>query len=87
MRTPCLVTCQLGLNVPRYPTLPNIMKAKKKEIEAIPFGDLLREETRTATVSFHPPAKKGGGIGLEGDAAGLADRLVGILREKTAVLR
>ena len=27
---PLLVTCQLGLNTPRYPTLPNIMKAKKK---------------------------------------------------------
>jgi electron transfer flavoprotein beta subunit len=27
---PALLTCQLGLNTPRYPTLPNIMKAKKK---------------------------------------------------------
>ena len=41
MKTPALVTCQLGLNVPRYPTLPNIMKAKKKEIVAIPVADLL----------------------------------------------
>jgi len=31
---PALFTCQLGLNTPRYPTLPNIMKAKKKEILA-----------------------------------------------------
>ncbi len=29
---PALFTCQLGLNTPRYPTLPNIMKAKKKEL-------------------------------------------------------
>ena len=36
LKAPALVTCQLGLNVPRYPTLPNIMKAKKKEITAIP---------------------------------------------------
>lgn len=28
--SPALLTCQLGLNTPRYPTLPNIMKAKKK---------------------------------------------------------
>jgi len=58
MRTPALVTCQLGLNIPRYPTLPNIMKAKKKEITAIPVGDLLKEAAMATTTSFHPPAKK-----------------------------
>jgi electron transfer flavoprotein beta subunit len=87
LRTPALVTCQLGLNVPRYPTLPNIMKAKKKEIQAVPVADLLKEEPLAATVSFHPPAKKGGGIVLEGEVGGLVDQLVGILKEKTAVLR
>ena len=87
MKTPALVTCQLGLNVPRYPTLPNIMKAKKKEIEAIPVAGLLKVEARAATTSFHPPAKKGGGVVLEGDVGGLVDQLVGILKDKTAVLR
>jgi electron transfer flavoprotein beta subunit len=84
---PALVTCQLGLNVPRYPTLPNIMKAKKKEILAVPVADLLHEEPLAATVSFHPPAKKGGGIVLEGDVGELVDKVIGILKEKTAVLR
>ena len=87
LRTPALVTCQLGLNVPRYPTLPNIMKAKKKEILAIPVADLLHEEPRTVTASFHPPAKKGSGVVLEGDIAAQVDKLLGILREKTTVLR
>jgi electron transfer flavoprotein beta subunit len=87
LRTPALVTCQLGLNVPRYPTLPNIMKAKKKEILAIPVADLLHEEPRTVTASFHPPAKKGSGIVLEGDVGAQVDKLLGILREKTTVLR
>ena len=87
LKTPALVTCQMGLNVPRYPTLPNIMKAKKKEISVIPVADLLVEESLAATVSFHPPAKKGGGIVLEGDVAVLVDQLWGILKEKTAVLR
>lgn len=36
MRPPALVTCQLGLNIPRYPTLPNIMKAKKKKSKQFP---------------------------------------------------
>ncbi len=87
MKTPALVTCQLGLNVPRYPTLPNIMKAKKKEIEAVPVAVLLKVEARTATTSFHPPAKKGGGVVLEGDVGGLVDQLIAILKDKTAVLR
>lgn len=87
MKTPALVTCQLGLNTPRYPTLPNIMRAKKKEITAIPVAELLKEAALTQTTSFHPPAKKGGGLVLEGDVADLVDKVIAILKEKTAVLR
>lgn len=87
LRTPALVTCQLGLNVPRYPTLPNIMKAKKKEIQSVPVAELLHEEALAATAAVYPPTRKGGGIVLEGDVNELADRLIGILREKTAVVR
>jgi electron transfer flavoprotein beta subunit len=87
MKLPALVTCQLGLNTPRYPTLPNIMKAKKKEVVAIPVADLLREQELTGTASAYPPAKKGGGIVLEGELGAMADRLIGILKEKTAVVR
>lgn len=87
MKTPALVTCQLGLNIPRYPTLPNIMKAKKKEITVIPVADLLTEEPLATTTSFRPPAKKGGGIVLEGDVGELADKVIAILKDKTAVLR
>jgi len=87
LKTPALVTCQLGLNIPRYPTLPNIMKAKKKEIAAIPVADLLKEEALATTTSFHPPAKKGGGIVLEGETGELVDKVIAILKDKTAVLR
>jgi electron transfer flavoprotein beta subunit len=87
LKTPALVTCQLGLNIPRYPTLPNIMKAKKKEITAIPVADLLKEQPLASTTSFHPPAKKGGGIVLEGDVGDLVDKVIAILKDKTAVLR
>ena len=87
LKTPALVTCQLGLNVPRYPTLPNIMKAKRKEITAIPVADLLTADLLATTTSFHPPAKKGGGIVLEGDVGELVDKVIAILKDKTAVLR
>ena len=87
LKTPALVTCQLGLNIPRYPTLPNIMKAKKKEITAIAVAELLAEESLATTSSFHPPAKKGSAIVLEGDVDTLVNQLIGILKDKTAVLR
>jgi electron transfer flavoprotein beta subunit len=87
MKTPALVTCQLGLNVPRYPTLPNIMKSKKKEIITIAVSGLLTAEPLAATISFYPPTKKGGGIVLEGEVASLVDQVIAILKEKTTVLR
>lgn len=87
MKSPALVTCQLGLNIPRYPTLPNIMKAKKKEIATVGVNELQSSEARSIPVSFHAPAKKGGGLVLEGDVNELADKVIGILKEKTAVLR
>lgn len=83
---PALVTCQLGLNSPRYLTLPNILKAKKKEMLSIPVGDLLKAASLEETISLHFPEKKGSGLILEGDAADLVDRLIKILKEKTAVL-
>lgn len=87
LKVPALVTCQLGLNVPRYPTLPNIMKAKKKELITHPVSDFLREQGLTETTSVYPPTKRGGGIVLEGDVSDMVERLFAILKEKTAVVR
>jgi len=83
---PALVTCQLGLNTPRYPTLPNIMKAKKKELLSLPVTELLKVEGKQETAKISFPEKKGGGMVLEGDASDLADQLIMILKEKTGVL-
>ena len=86
VKLPALLTCQLGLNVPRYPTLPNIMKAKKKELLSHPVADFLQVEPRMVTDTMFVPEKKTGGIVLEGDDADLADRLIAILKEKSTVL-
>jgi electron transfer flavoprotein beta subunit len=83
---PALVTCQLGLNTPRYPTLPNIMKAKKKELLTIAAGDLRQAGALQETVKIEFPQRKIGGLFLEGEVANIADRLIRILKEKTAVL-
>jgi electron transfer flavoprotein beta subunit len=84
--TPALVTCQLGLNTPRYPTLPNIMKAKRKELLSVDVAGLLDVEARQETTRMYFPEKKGGGLVLEGEPAELADQLIQMLKEKTAIL-
>ena len=80
---PALFTCQLGLNTPRYPTLPNIMKAKKKPIDAQPAQT---PANLASTVKTAFPEKKAGGLVLEGEVGELADQLIALLRQKTAVL-
>ncbi len=85
-QAPALLTCQLGLNTPRYPTLPNIMKAKKKELLTLEVATLLQDGARQETVKMYVPEKKGGGLVLEGDVGAIADQLVQILKEKTGVL-
>ena len=62
------------------------MKAKKKELLSIPVADLLKVQGLEETASLYFPEKKGGGLILEGDIGDLADRLIKILKEKTAVL-
>ncbi len=86
-KLPAVVTCQLGLNIPRYPTLPNIMKARQKELLAFPVTDFLTEEILAVTERMYPPEKKGHGLVLEGDINEIADKLFGVLKEKTTVLR
>jgi len=87
VKLPALFTCQLGLNTPRYPTLPNIMKAKKKELITLPIADLLQAEPLAVTERVFPPQKKGGGLVLEGEVGVLAGQLLGILKEKTTVFK
>jgi len=62
MPLPAIVTVDLRLNEPRYPKLPNIMKAKKKPIEETTPGDL-GVDTATNLEQLkveEPPARKGG---------------------------
>jgi electron transfer flavoprotein beta subunit len=63
------------------------MKAKRKEIETIIADDLLSEESLAPATKFYAPERKKGGLVLEGDLSGMVEKLVGLLKEKTAVLR
>lgn len=60
---PCVVTTDLRLNEPRYPTLPNIMKARSKPLESLPAGDLgVDLAPRTKLVKVAEPEKRKAGI-------------------------
>jgi electron transfer flavoprotein beta subunit len=75
LQMPALVTADLRLNEPRYASLPNIMKAKKKPIEAKTPADLGVDTTpRLKTLKVTEPAAREAGIKVE-DAAALVDKL------------
>ena len=60
---PAIVTCDLRLNEPRYASLPNIMKAKKKPIEQINASDLgVDTKTRIEQIKVEEPPKRKAGI-------------------------
>ncbi len=63
LKLPAVVTTDLRLNEPRYATLPNIMKAKKKPMDTVKPADLGVDITpRLATLKVVEPAKRSAGI-------------------------
>jgi electron transfer flavoprotein beta subunit len=72
---PCVVTTDLRLNTPRYASLPNIMKAKKKPIDAFAPADLGVDVTpRLKLIKVVEPSKRQAGIKVDSVAA-LVDKL------------
>lgn len=79
---PAIVTTDLRLNEPRYASLPNIMKAKRKPLEVISPADLGVEIKSTQTlVKVEPPAERSAGIKV-----GSVDELVEKLKTEAKVL-
>jgi electron transfer flavoprotein beta subunit len=72
---PAVITTDLRLNEPRYVTLPNIMKAKKKTIDTFKPEDLgVDVAPRLKTLSVQEPAKRSAGVKVA-DVAALVDKL------------
>ena len=72
---PAVVTTDLRLNEPRYVTLPNIMKAKKKQLDTVKPEDLgVDVKPRLKTLKVAEPPKRGAGIKVP-DVATLVDKL------------
>lgn len=75
LQLPAVVTCDLGLNEPRYVTLPNLMKAKKKAITTIPVGDLgVDIAPRLKILQVQEPPQRSAGVQVA-SVAELVDKL------------
>ena len=75
VKLPAVITTDLRLNEPRYATLPNIMKAKKKPLETLKPADLGVDATpRMKTLKVSEPAKRGAGVRVP-DVATLVAKL------------
>lgn len=90
---PAVFTIQTGINVPRYPTLPGIMKAKTKEIKDLKLADLgmnAKDVGRAGSLLktiklFHPETGKKAEI-ISGDEATAAKELMRRLKEEAKVI-
>ena len=81
LKLPCVITTDLRLNEPRYASLPNIMKAKKKIIDEISLKDMgIEYNNRLELLNVEEPKSRTAGKKLED-----VDELVKILKEEVGV--
>ena len=82
VKMPAVVTTDLRLNTPRYATLPNIMKAKKKPLEVVKPADLgVDVAPRLKTLKVAEPGKRKGGVMVKD-----VDELVSKLKNEAKVI-
>ena len=82
VKMPAVVTVDLRLNEPRYASLPNIMKAKKKPLETFSPSDLgVEVQSHVTLVSVKPPAERSAGIKVES-----VEQLVDKLKNEAKVI-
>ena len=83
LNIPAIITTDLRLNEPRYASLPNIMKAKKKELNVIAVGDTgVDVSARTETLSVELPPTREAGIMVE-----TVDELMDKLKNEAKVIQ
>ncbi len=80
---PCLLTIQTGINLPRYPALSKVLRAKKKDIETIASDSLGTPDAQPRLHTLELPPQKPQGLVLEGSALQKASDLVDILAAKS----
>ena len=88
MSLPCIIGATKGLNEPRYPRFPDIMKAKKKPVNQIKLGDLDTGVPAPGLVleKLEPVPERSGARMIEGSVNDQVDELIRILREEEKVI-
>lgn len=88
LKGPAVIAANKGLNMPRYASLPGIMKAKKKVLKEIEFASLNipASNLKVKYSQFTPPADKPAVKMLSGDSAHQVSELVNLLRDEAKVL-
>lgn len=88
MMIPALVAANKGLNMPRYASLPGIMKAKKKTIKEVELtaAGVSDNDRRVKYANYSLPAEKPTVKLITGDASAQASQLVSLLRDEAKVL-
>ena len=82
LKLPAVVTTDLRLNEPRYASLPNIMKAKKKPLETVSPADLgVDIQSHVTLMGVKPPAERSAGIKVES-----VEQLVDKLKNEAKVI-
>ena len=84
---PCVLGATKGLNEPRYPKLPDILKAKKKEVKQVDMADLgLSDDSgNTGLVELTQIPERSGATMLEGSPREASEKLVTILKEAKVI--
>lgn len=87
---PAVLTAQKGLNIPRYPSMMGIMKAKKKEVKVLSLADLGISasdlEPKMTVQKFSLPKPRTAGTPLTGEPEETAAELAKMLREEAKVI-
>jgi electron transfer flavoprotein beta subunit len=84
---PAIFGCDKGLNTPRYPSLPGIMKAKAKPVMEKKGADLLGGETlKIKTLGYSMPPERQPGRKISGSPEELANAFITFLKEEAKVL-
>jgi electron transfer flavoprotein beta subunit len=88
MRLPCVIGATRGLNEPHYPKLPDILKAKKKEVKQMDIADLGLDLSSPLTeiVNLEAVPERGEARILEGSTRESVEQLVRILKEEEKVI-
>ena len=88
MRLPCVIGATRGLNEPHYPKLPDILKAKKKEVKQMDIANLGLDLSSPLTeiVNLEAVPERGEARILEGSIRESVEQLVRILKEEEKVI-